>query len=135
MNAFRLHPQLAADTQHLAALALCEVLLMNDSNHPWLILVPRITDASELLDLDEPDRVQLWREIDLASRTLRELFTPDKLNIAALGNVVSQLHIHVIARFRDDPAWPKPVWGTVAPRPYSPDELERRIERLRTALA
>ncbi|MBW8823172.1 MAG: HIT family protein [Xanthomonadales bacterium] len=132
MSEFRLHPQLAADTLPVASLPLCDVLLMNDANYPWLILVPRVAGVSELLDLIESDRTQLWREIDIASQVLREQFAPDKLNIAALGNMVSQLHVHVIARFKGDPAWPKPVWGAQPAKPYSATEIAERIDALRT---
>lgn len=135
MSEFQLHPQLAADTRHVAALPLCDVLLMNDANYPWLILVPRVPGASELLDLGESDRARLWREIDIASQALRELFAPDKLNIAALGNVVSQLHVHVIARFKNDAAWPKPVWGAQPAKPYSATEIAERVDALRGVLA
>lgn len=134
MSGFELHPQLAADTHHVASLPLCDVLLMNDANYPWLILVPRVTDASELLDLSESDRTRLWQEIDIAAQALRDQFAPDKLNIAALGNMVSQLHVHVIARFKNDPAWPKPVWGAQPAKPYSAAEIAERIEALRTHL-
>lgn len=134
MSGFQLHPQLAADTQHVASLPLCDVLLMNDANYPWLILVPRVANARELLDLDDIDRTQLWHEIDTASQALRSLFTPDKLNIAALGNMVSQLHVHVIARFMDDAAWPKPVWGAQLARPYAAGKLDERINALRARL-
>ncbi|MBS0215874.1 MAG: HIT family protein [Proteobacteria bacterium] len=134
MSGFQLHPQLAADTQRVASLPLCEVLLMNDANYPWLILVPRIADARELLDLDDGDRVRLWREIDLASQALRDLFTPDKLNIATLGNMVSQLHVHVIARFKSDTAWPRPVWGAQPPMPYDDAAVTERIAGLRARL-
>ena len=133
MNGFKLHPQLAADTLPVASLPLCDVLLMNDAHYPWLILVPRVADVRELLDLGEDDRTRLWREIDVASQVLREQFAPDKLNIAALGNVVSQLHVHVIARFKDDAAWPKPVWGAQPARPYAANEAGTRIEALRAA--
>ena len=134
MSEFRLHPQLAADSHPVASLDLCDVLLMNDANYPWLILVPRTADAVELLDLGKADRSRLWREIDLASQALREVFTPDKLNIATLGNVVSQLHVHVIARFRNDAAWPKPVWGAQQATPYPAQSAEARIEALREML-
>ena len=135
MSEFQLHPQLAADTLHVTALPLCDVLLMNDANYPWLILVPRIVDASELLDLGESDRARLWREIDIASQALRTIFVPEKLNIAALGNMVSQLHVHVIARFSTDAAWPKPVWGAQPARPYSATKIAERVDTLRGVLA
>lgn len=124
---YALHPQLAADTHPVAALGLSELRLMDDSNYPWLVLVPRIGEARELIDLAPAQRSQLTGEIDLASRLLRTAFEPFKLNVAALGNLVPQLHVHVIARFEGDPAWPAPVWGRVTARPYTPEALVERI--------
>lgn len=132
---WHLHPQLADDTQPVVHLPLCDVRLMDDSNHPWLVLVPRVADAVELVDLDTAEQAALMAEIDAASRALQRVFKPYKLNVAALGNLVPQLHVHVIARFQDDIAWPRPVWGMATARPYEPEELVRRIERLRAALA
>src|SRR3546814_11062609 len=94
---------------------------MEDSNYPWLGLVPRVAGASELVDLDPMQRRELGDEIDQASRLLRDAFVPFKLNVAALGTLVPQLHVHVIARFENDPAWPAQVWGRVAARPYPPE--------------
>lgn len=131
---YELHPQLAADTHPLAAFALCDLRLMDDANYPWLILVPRVPVARELLDLDATQRHLLSDEIERAGRLLRDAFLPHKLNVAALGNLVPQLHVHVIARYENDPAWPAPVWGRVAARPYSPEGLVERISRLRDAL-
>ncbi len=131
---YELHPQLAADTHPVATLALCELRLMDDANYPWLVLVPRIGGARELLDLDPGQRHLLTDEIDLAARALGDAFRPFKLNVAALGNLVPQLHVHVIARFEDDPAWPAPVWGRVAARPYSPEALVERIRLLQARL-
>lgn len=133
-NLWQLHPQLADDTHQLATFGLCELRLMDDANYPWLVLVPRIVDAVELIDLDAAQRHALTDEIDRAGRLLREVFRPDKLNVAALGNLVPQLHVHVIARYRDDPAWPRPVWGMAAARPYAEEALIERIERLRKVL-
>jgi diadenosine tetraphosphate (Ap4A) HIT family hydrolase len=127
---FDLHPQLAADTHPVATLALCELRLMDDSNYPWLVLVPRVADARELIDLDAGQRRALSDDIDRASHLLRDAFVPFKLNIAALGNLVPQLHVHVIARFEHDPAWPAPVWGRVTARPYTPEALVERIRDL-----
>lgn len=135
MNAWQLHPQLADDTAPVIELPLCEVRLMDDANHPWLVLVPRLADMVEIIDLDPAQRTQLAAEIDHACRALKALFKPDKLNVAALGNLVPQLHVHVIARYRDDIAWPRPVWGSATSRPYSPEELIERVRALRTALA
>jgi diadenosine tetraphosphate (Ap4A) HIT family hydrolase len=131
---YQLHPQLAADSHAVAGFALCELRLMDDANYPWLLLVPRLPGARELSDLGRAQRHALSDEVELASRALRELFQPFKLNVAALGNVVPQLHVHVIARHEHDPAWPSPVWGRVAMRPYSPADLAERIARLRDAL-
>jgi diadenosine tetraphosphate (Ap4A) HIT family hydrolase len=132
---YELHPQLAADTHPLAALELCELRLMDDANYPWLILVPRVAAAREMIDLDQAQRHRLTDEIDLAARLLREAFRPHKLNVAALGNLVPQLHVHVIAREETDPAWPAPVWGRVAARPYPPEALVERVRLLRDLLA
>ena len=131
---YELHPQLAADTHPLATLDLCDLRLMDDANYPWLVLVPRIAGAREMVDLDATQRHLLTDEIDRAARVLRAGFRPFKLNVAALGNLVPQLHVHVIARFEDDPAWPAPVWGRVAARPYTPEKLVERIRLLEEAL-
>ncbi len=132
---WHLHPQLAEDTHPVAHFPLCDLQLMDDANHPWLILVLRVPDAVEWIDLDETQQGELTREIGRACRVLQAVFQPHKLNVAALGNLVPQLHVHVIARFHEDIAWPRPVWGTATAQPYSPEELVRRIERLRAALA
>ncbi len=134
MNAWHLHPDLADDTAPVIELPLCEVRLMDDANHPWLVLVPRVADAVELLDLETAQRAQLTAEIDSASRALKALFKPHKLNVAALGNLVPQLHVHVIARYTDDIAWPRPVWGMAAARQYAPEQLVERVNALRSAL-
>ena len=131
---YELHPQLAADTHPLGTLGLCELRLMDDANYPWLVLVPRVAAARELIDLDAAQRHQLTDEIDLAARLLRDAFRPHKLNVAALGNLVPQLHLHVIAREENDPAWPAPVWGRVAARPYPPEALVERVRLLRDLL-
>ena len=135
MSPWRLDPRLADDTHPVAQLPLCEVRLMDDSHHPWLVLVPRVSGAVELADLPDADQHALMREVTLASRVLRECFAPDKLNVAALGNVVPQLHVHVVARFRGDVAWPRPVWGQAAARAYTPDGLVERVTLLRDSLA
>ena len=135
MSAWHLHPQLADDTVPVMELRLCEVRLMDDANHPWLVLVPKVADAVEIIDLAPAQRTQLSAEIDLAARALKALFKPDKLNVAALGNLVPQLHVHVIARFHDDIAWPRPVWGAADARPYEPEELIERVRSLASVLA
>ena len=132
---YELHPQLADDTAPVCDLSVCEVRLMDDANHPWLVLVPRVADAVELIDLDAAQRTQLTAEIDQASRALKALFKPHKLNIAALGNLVPQLHVHVIARYTDDIAWPRPVWGAANARPYAPEEMIERVQALQRALS
>ena len=132
---WQLHPQLEADTHFVASLGLSELRLMDDAQYPWLILVPRVADATELIDLDEAQQATLMREVALTSQALRSLLHPHKLNVAALGNMVSQLHVHVIARFRDDAAWPRPVWGAAPPQPYDPGSLEQRLHALRAVLA
>lgn len=134
MSDWRLDPRIADDSHPLAQWPLSEVRLMDDSHHPWLVLVPRVPGAVELVDLAEAAQAQLLREVGLASRALRDCFDPDKLNVAALGNVVPQLHVHVIARYRDDVAWPRPVWGQAAARPYTPEALVERIARLQACL-
>ena len=135
MNDWQLDPRLADDSHPLAQLPLCELRLMDDSHHPWLVLVPRVAGATELLDLSETQQHALLREVTQASRVLRGCFAPDNLNVAALGNVVPQLHVHVIARFHGDIAWPRPVWGAAAARPYTPEALVERIATLREGFA
>jgi diadenosine tetraphosphate (Ap4A) HIT family hydrolase len=129
-----LDPQLAADTVPVGDLELARVLLANDANYPWLILVPRKPALTELIDLDESGQRQLLAEINAAARALKRVTRCDKLNIAALGNVVAQLHVHVIARRRSDAAWPKPVWGAVSPRSYEPQARITFIAAIRGEL-
>lgn len=128
---FTLHPRLAGDTHVVGDLALSRVLLMDDVCWRWLILVPRQPGLRELIDLATPDLHTLTDEIALASRVLQALFTPDKLNVGALGNVVEQLHVHVIARYADDPAWPAPVWGHAPPQRHAAPELAAKLDTLR----
>ncbi len=131
MNSFVLHPRLAADTIALGRLRLSLLLMMNDASYPWFILVPERMEAREIFELEEPDRLALTEEVALLSRALWEVFRPDKLNVAALGNLVPQLHVHVVARFRSDAAWPAPVWGKADARPYA--EAALRTMRARMA--
>ncbi len=133
--AFGLHPQLAADTVEIDRWDCCRVLLMNDASYPWLILVPERAGARELHRLSPDDLALATAEIVRASAALERLFQPVKLNVAALGNIVPQLHIHVIARFEGDPAWPRPVWGVTPAVPYGAAELEARVAALRDAFA
>lgn len=131
--AFRLHPQLQADTIAIGGLPLCRVLLMNDATYPWCILVPAREDIREIHALAGADQRQLMEEIAAVSRAMESAFTADKMNVAALGNQVPQLHVHVIARFRSDAAWPAPVWGRHPPRPYPLSIQEQQRAKLRTA--
>lgn len=133
-DAFSLHPQLAADTVPVGDLALCRVLLSNDANYPWLILVPRPPDIVELLDLTAADRATLSAEIDASARALKAAVPCDKLNVAALGNMVPQLHVHVIARRRSDAAWPKPVWGAAPATAYEPAARDALVTALQHQL-
>lgn len=130
MNPWQLDPQLANDSHPLASTALCEIRLMDDANYPWLIVVPRIEGARELFDLSAAQRTQLIEDVTHAGGVLNAVFAPDKLNVAALGNRVPQLHVHVIARHRDDPAWPAPVWGRVQACAYTPEALTARVRAL-----
>lgn len=129
-----LHPQLAADTSSLGDLPLSRLLLSNDANYPWTILVPRRAGIREIHELCDADQQQLLRESNLLARALIAVFAPTKLNIAALGNVVPQLHVHHIARHDHDPAWPAPVWGRVPAVAYANAAREARIAALTAAL-
>lgn len=133
-DAFTLDPQLARDTFLVTDLRLCRVLLMNDRHYPWLIAVPRIPGLTELDELTPVESSHWVEESRHILAALRTLYRPDKLNVAALGNVVAQLHIHHIARFRTDPAWPKPVWGVHPPAPYADAERDEALTRLRAHL-
>ena len=133
-NVWSLHPQLAQDTVPIGDLALARVLLANDANFPWMILVPRRPGLVELIDLEENAQVQLLGEIAAAARALKAITECEKLNIAALGNQVAQLHVHVIGRRHGDAAWPKPVWSAAPPSAYSPTVRDGLIGALRRAL-
>jgi diadenosine tetraphosphate (Ap4A) HIT family hydrolase len=130
-----LHPRLQQDCLLLGRFTLCRLLLMRDANYPWFILVPDREAISEIFQLSGEDQVQLLRESSRLSAILVELFHADKLNIAALGNVVPQLHVHHVVRFRDDPAWPAPVWGHAPARPYTPEGLSKVLDTLRPGLS
>jgi diadenosine tetraphosphate (Ap4A) HIT family hydrolase len=129
-----LHPQLEGDTSPVGDLPLSRLLLANDANYPWLLLVPRCAGVSEIIDLADAEQVALAAEIARVCRALKAVAPCDKLNVAALGNVVAQLHVHVIARRRDDPAWPRPVWGAAPARQYDPAARERLVAALRREL-
>jgi diadenosine tetraphosphate (Ap4A) HIT family hydrolase len=125
------HPQLQNDTIEIGDLPLCRVLVIKDANYPWLLLVPRREGAVEIIDLSEIEQAQLMTEISRVARALKEIAKCDKLNIAALGNAVPQLHVHVIARRKGDAAWPRPVWGVVPPLAHDAEEVQRFINALR----
>jgi diadenosine tetraphosphate (Ap4A) HIT family hydrolase len=136
---FTLHPQLSNDCIVLVDLPLSRLLLCNDSTFPWFILVPRLNDVQDIYQLGWQDQQQLLNESSLLSELLIHEFSGDKMNVAALGNVVPQLHVHHIVRFKDDPCWPKPIWGQLPLKPYKEAELatiqQRLIPKLATLLA
>lgn len=131
---FTLHSQLEADTIEVARWPLCRVLLMNDRTYPWLILVPQRADITEMHHLEPEDRTRLMHEMALAARLLEGATKAHKINVAALGNMVPQLHVHVIARFHEDPAWPKPVWGVRPAEPYDSASLSHILRMLRESM-
>jgi diadenosine tetraphosphate (Ap4A) HIT family hydrolase len=131
---YSLHPQLQEDCLVLGNFRLSQVLLNRDANYPWCILVPEREAVTEIHHLGIEDRQQLMLESCLLAETMVDLFTPDKMNVAVLGNKVPQLHVHHIARYRDDPTWPGPVWGVCTPKPYSAHELETRAKHIVAAL-
>lgn len=131
---FTLHTQLAKDCVVLGDLPLCRALLMNDAQYPWLILVPRRADVAEVFQLGAIDQQQLWSETSSVAAALAGHFRADKMNVAALGNVVPQLHVHVIVRYQGDAAWPRPVWGVQPAQPYADAALAERLLDLEALL-
>ena len=131
---WELHPQLAQDTLALGDLQLSRVLLSRDANYPWLIVVPRRAGVVELIDLPEAEQSGAYWEISKTARALKSATGCDKLNIGAIGNMVPQLHIHIVARSKTDAAWPKPPWGTLPARAYESDAFERLAATLRAAI-
>ena len=127
---FSLDKQLEKDTEAVCDLALCSVRLMRDARFPWLVLIPRKDTVVEFTDLSQDDQHQLMQEVACASRVLQSSYNPDKMNIAMLGNMVRQLHVHVVARFQSDDAWPKPIWGIGTARAYEISELGRTVKDL-----
>ena len=127
---FELHLRLARDCIDLGRFPLCRLLLMNESRYPWFILVPQRPGAGEIYHLAEDDQIQLLRESSALSEGLAALFVPDKLNVAAIGNLVPQLHLHHVVRYRDDPAWPAPVWGRFEPLPYAAAAIAEIREKI-----
>ena len=132
-SGWSLHPQLANDTTPVGDLALSRVLALNDADYPWLILVPRRAGISEIADLGA-EAARLMAEIAQVSRVLKDATRCDKINVAAIGNVVPQLHVHIVARREDDPLWPKPVWGVAPPRAGDAAAFERFVGAVRDKL-
>ncbi|GAB2191019.1 HIT domain-containing protein [Sessilibacter sp. MAH2] len=132
---FKLDPILESDTVLIGHFSLSLVLLNKDANYPWCILVPQKSNVREIYQLDEKDRAQLVNESCTLSEAMVALFAPDKMNVAALGNMVPQLHLHHIARYKKDAAWPSPIWGAVSAKPYEEDKLAEVVSKLRSALS
>lgn len=132
---FVLDARLAQDTLTIGDFPLCRLLLMNDANYPWFILVPRREEVSELFQLDVGDQQLLWREATALAEIVKDTFGADKMNVATLGNVVSQLHVHVIARRKYDASWPSPVWGRLPAKPYSDEQVAEIRHKLKLVLA
>jgi diadenosine tetraphosphate (Ap4A) HIT family hydrolase len=130
-SVWSLHPQLEQDTETIGDLALSRLLVSNDASYPWLLLVPRRPGASEIIDLDAADQRELMTEIAVVSQALKAITACDKLNVAAIGNIVPQLHVHIVARRHGDPAWPKPVWGALPAQAWDPAERERLVAAMR----
>ncbi len=130
----KLHPRLAADCLLVGKFKLCRLLMMRDANYPWFILVPDLDAVTEIHHMSEDDQQQLWSESAQLSGALEQAFKPDKLNIAALGNVVPQLHIHHVVRYKTDPAWPAPVWGAVPAQAYEKDGETKVLNSLKPLL-
>ncbi len=131
---FEIHPQLAADSVPVGQFRLSLLLLHNDANYPWLILVPKRENVREIYHLTDEDQVQLVRESSHLCEVMTSIFAPTKMNIAALGNIVPQLHMHHVARYDTDPAWPKSIWGATEPVAYVQEDREKRLQRLRASL-
>jgi len=134
MSGFILHPRLAADTVFVVDWPISRVLLMDDARYPWIVLVPRRADVTELFELGVQDRAALTEEIARAAHVLKTLSGAQKINIGALGNLVPQLHIHIVARDEGDAAWPGPVWGHGAAVRYDPARRDEFVEELRARL-
>mgnify|MGYP001178454734 CR=1 FL=1 len=134
MTTFSINPQLSSDTFQVTDLIMCRVLLMNDRRYPWLILVPMQNGLREFHDLEPEYHSCLMSEITRTTKTLQKIYEPDKLNVGTLGNIVDQLHIHVLGRFRTDPAWPGPVWGVGNPEKYSYAEADQIVRQIRSVL-
>ena len=131
---FQLHPRLQQDSIAMGEFNLSELRLINDSQYPWFILVPKRSDISEIFQLTETDLLHLQQESNLLAKTLADVFKADKMNIAAIGNMVPQLHIHHIVRYKDDIAWPAPVWGKFDAVPYTAQQIEEIKNSLKSQL-
>ncbi len=131
---FELHSRLATDTLMVGEFELCQLLIHRDANYPWFILVPKRSSVTEVYHLSEEDRMQLMKESCMLAEALVDVFSPDKINIATLGNMVPQLHIHHVARYTTDAAWPNPIWGALPTKEYEKDVLEQRIESVANVL-
>jgi diadenosine tetraphosphate (Ap4A) HIT family hydrolase len=132
---FTLHPQLAKDCFELAEFPLCKLLLCNDSAYPWFILVPKVDDITDIYQLDWQQQQQLLNESSLLSELVMQVFIGYKMNVAALGNVVEQLHVHHVVRFKNDASWPKPIWGQQPLTPYTEIELDELKAKVLPKLA
>jgi len=132
---FTLDERLEADTVHISDMDLCQIRMMKDANYPWVVMVPRVPDVREIHDLSDSDQSRLMTELANVSAVLEKAFQADKMNVGALGNIVPQLHVHVVARFHEDPAWPDPVWGKHPPAAYPDGDLEVWTEGLKKILA
>ncbi len=132
---FHLHPRLAQDCITLGRFELCRLLMMNDSQYPWFILVPERADLQEIYQLSKAERGLLAEESSYLAENLAVLYKADKMNIAAIGNLVPQLHIHHVVRYQTDKAWPAPVWGKFATVPYTERQISDNVERIKDRLA
>lgn len=131
---FELHPRLAADTLIVGEFKLSQLLIHRDANYPWFILVPKRPDVMEIYHLSEEDRIQLMVESCMLAEALVDVFSPDKINIATLGNIVPQLHMHHVARYKTDGAWPNPIWGAQPTLDYRQEDLQHRIDSMVSVL-
>jgi diadenosine tetraphosphate (Ap4A) HIT family hydrolase len=131
---FVLHPQLEKDTFFIGSLNLSNILLMNDSRYPWVILVPQCIDAVDITDLSIEQRAEFIEEINRVADLIKQQYQPDRLNIAMLGNIVPQLHCHIIARFKQDFAWAKPVWGIGDSIAYTKEQQDEILPSLQSLL-
>ena len=132
---FEIDSQLKQTSYPLVSLGVCDLRLVDDERWPWILIIPRVTHAIELIGLSPELRGDAWLELDHVARVMRDQFSPHKLNIAALGNQVRQLHVHCIARFPDDDAWPNPVWGVGDSIPYDSEFLAARLNQLKDAFS